>query len=116
MAAARGEDFYDFLFKGTAPLPARSARQRLRRSASRPRLSRLIVTVHHLTVLCAVPAVVIIGDSGVGKSNLLSKFTRDEFDIDSKTTVRAEGTPAAGPVPRPPCAPSPPPPLPRRPP
>ncbi len=33
--------------------------------------------------------VVIIGDSGVGKSNLLSKFTRDEFDLDSKTTVRA---------------------------
>ena len=32
--------------------------------------------------------VVIIGDSGVGKSNLLSKFTRDEFDMDSKTTVR----------------------------
>ena len=32
--------------------------------------------------------VVIIGDSGVGKSNLLSKFTRDEFDLDSKTTVR----------------------------
>ena len=31
--------------------------------------------------------VVIIGDSGVGKSNLLSKFTRDEFDLDSKTTV-----------------------------
>ena len=29
----------------------------------------------------------IIGDSGVGKSNLLSKFTRDEFDLDSKTTV-----------------------------
>jgi hypothetical protein len=33
--------------------------------------------------------VVIIGDSGVGKSNLLSKFTRDEFDSDSKTTVWA---------------------------
>jgi ABC-type phosphate/phosphonate transport system ATPase subunit len=46
-AAARSEDYYDFLFK-----------------------------------------VVIIGDSGVGKSNLLSKFTRDEFDLDSKTTVR----------------------------
>ena len=41
--------------------------------------------------------VVIIGDSGVGKSNLLSKFTRDEFDLDSKTTVSdCQRTAAAG--------------------
>ena len=39
--------------------------------------------------------VVIIGDSGVGKSNLLSKFTRDEFDRDSKTTVRSAALIAA---------------------
>ncbi|XP_068743826.1 uncharacterized protein [Montipora capricornis] len=31
--------------------------------------------------------VVLIGDSGVGKSNLLSLFTRNEFDIASETTV-----------------------------
>jgi len=34
--------------------------------------------------------VVIIGDSGVGKSNLLSRFTRDSFDLDSKTTIGVE--------------------------
>jgi GTPase SAR1 family protein len=28
--------------------------------------------------------VVLIGDSGVGKSNLLSRFTRNEFNIESK--------------------------------
>ena len=31
--------------------------------------------------------VVVIGDSGVGKSNLLSRFTRNEFNIESKSTV-----------------------------
>jgi len=33
---------------------------------------------------------VIIGDSGVGKSNLLSRFTRDEFSKDSKSTIGVE--------------------------
>ena len=28
--------------------------------------------------------VVLIGDSGVGKSNLLSRFTRNEFNLESK--------------------------------
>ncbi|KAG2319756.1 hypothetical protein Bca52824_012969 [Brassica carinata] len=30
---------------------------------------------------------VLIGDSAVGKSNLLSRFTRDEFRLDSKPTI-----------------------------
>jgi Ras-related protein Rab-11A len=34
--------------------------------------------------------VVLIGDTGVGKSNLLSRFTRNEFSIDSKTTIGVE--------------------------
>jgi small GTP-binding protein len=34
--------------------------------------------------------IVLIGDSGVGKSNLLSRFTRNEFNIDSKTTIGVE--------------------------
>jgi small GTP-binding protein len=33
---------------------------------------------------------VIIGDSGVGKSNLLSRFTKDEFTKDSKSTIGVE--------------------------
>lgn len=32
----------------------------------------------------------LIGDSGVGKSNLLSRFTRNEFNIDSKSTIGVE--------------------------
>ncbi|EEQ33991.1 GTP-binding protein ypt3 [Microsporum canis CBS 113480] len=37
-----------------------------------------------------VVAVVLIGDSGVGKSNLLSRFTRNEFNLDSKSTIGVE--------------------------
>jgi len=35
-------------------------------------------------------AVVLIGDSGVGKSNLLSRFTRNEFNLESKSTIGVE--------------------------
>ncbi|EGF83668.1 hypothetical protein BATDEDRAFT_85182 [Batrachochytrium dendrobatidis JAM81] len=34
--------------------------------------------------------VVLIGDSGVGKSNLLSRFARNEFNQDSKSTIGVE--------------------------
>ncbi|KAB2070440.1 Ras-related RABA4c -like protein [Gossypium arboreum] len=34
--------------------------------------------------------VVLIGDSAVGKSQLLSRFTRNEFNIDSKATIGVE--------------------------
>jgi len=44
---------------------------------------------HPITDMCA-PSVVLIGDSGVGKSNLLSRFTRNEFNLDSKSTIGVE--------------------------
>ncbi|KAH7099125.1 ras-domain-containing protein [Auriculariales sp. MPI-PUGE-AT-0066] len=31
--------------------------------------------------------VVIIGDSGAGKTNMLSRFTKDEFSLESRTTI-----------------------------
>ncbi|AYV82031.1 MAG: Ras-like protein Rab-11A [Homavirus sp.] len=34
--------------------------------------------------------IVLIGDSGVGKSNLLSRFTRNEFYTDTKSTIGVE--------------------------
>ena len=42
--------------------------------------------------MCDLPhrAVVLIGDSGVGKSNLLSRFTRNEFNLESKSTIGVE--------------------------
>ncbi len=34
--------------------------------------------------------IVLIGDSGVGKSNILSRYIRDEFSIETKSTVGVE--------------------------
>jgi Ras-related protein Rab-11A len=34
--------------------------------------------------------IVLIGDSGVGKSNILSRFTRNEFFLESKPTIGVE--------------------------
>jgi len=34
--------------------------------------------------------VILIGDSGVGKTNLLSRFTKNEFNLNTKTTVGVE--------------------------
>uniref|UniRef100_A0A8C7YBN9 small monomeric GTPase n=1 Tax=Oryzias sinensis TaxID=183150 RepID=A0A8C7YBN9_9TELE len=40
--------------------------------------------------LIYAPELVLIGDSGVGKSNLLSRFTRNEFNLESKSTIGVE--------------------------
>ena len=40
--------------------------------------------------LLVLVVVVLIGDSGVGKSNLLSRFTRNEFNLESKSTIGVE--------------------------
>nr|XP_028961742.1 ras-related protein Rab11C-like isoform X2 [Malus domestica] len=34
--------------------------------------------------------IVLIGDSGVGKSNILLRFTRNEFSLESKSTIGVE--------------------------
>lgn len=46
----------------------------------------------HLSNNCSwlFVTVVLIGDSGVGKSNLLSRFTRNEFNLESKSTIGVE--------------------------
>ena len=61
------EDEYDYLFKG---------KQSTRCTKNLPRTICLLV--------------VLIGDSGVGKSNLLSRFTRNEFNLESKSTIGVE--------------------------
>ncbi len=34
--------------------------------------------------------IVLIGDSGVGKSNLLSRFCKNEFTLESRSTIGVE--------------------------
>ena len=38
----------------------------------------------------AIYKIIIIGDSGVGKSNILTRYLKNEFKIDSKSTVGVE--------------------------
>lgn len=45
---------------------------------------------HLLSIETLGHTVVLIGDSGVGKSNLLSRFTRNEFNLESKSTIGVE--------------------------
>lgn len=47
-------------------------------------------TARYSLLLCTKHIVVLIGDSGVGKSNLLSRFTRNEFNIETKSTIGVE--------------------------
>lgn len=67
------DDEYDYLFKGTL---------------------HLNVPPHFLLTNSFIHfvfhTVVLIGDSGVGKSNLLSRFTRNEFNLESKSTIGVE--------------------------
>jgi len=62
------EDEYDYLFKGRHFAFVRKHKFDFEISSS----------------------VVLIGDSGVGKSNLLSRFTRNEFNLESKSTIGVE--------------------------
>ena len=49
-----------------------------------------VVVLNGLNIKHLFVAVVLIGDSGVGKSNLLSRFTRNEFNLESKSTIGVE--------------------------
>ena len=75
------DEEYDYLFKGRKLLSFL-----WRHIFARP-LTR--ATGYSLTFSCFI-AVVLIGDSGVGKSNLLSRFTRNEFNLESKSTIGVE--------------------------
>ena len=51
---------------------------------------RAVALTHAHISLFVLAVVVLIGDSGVGKSNLLSRFTRNEFNLESKSTIGVE--------------------------
>lgn len=52
--------------------------------------SKLVFLPMNKHVCVFIVSVVLIGDSGVGKSNLLSRFTRNEFNLESKSTIGVE--------------------------
>ncbi|GAA6052353.1 hypothetical protein NBRC10513_006685 [Rhodotorula toruloides] len=74
-----GDSSYDYLFK-----------VRSRSPDSRRRLAGLVLIALPLSSCACRIQVVLIGDSGVGKSNLLSRFTRNEFNLESKSTIGVE--------------------------
>ncbi|VDL78487.1 unnamed protein product [Nippostrongylus brasiliensis] len=43
-----------------------------------------------MSMIIFIKVVILIGDSGVGKSNLLSRFARNTFSIESKSTIGVE--------------------------
>lgn len=57
-----------------------------------PRIKRSDKTMAHKTdqEYDYLFKIVLIGDSGVGKSNILSRFTRNEFCLESKSTIGVE--------------------------
>ncbi len=57
-------------------------------------VSKFYMLHRNLPLLCSMHnlilspfTVVIVGDSGVGKSNIMSRFTNDTFEESSKTTI-----------------------------
>ena len=74
------DEEYDYLFKGPTPSPAAASWRCVWRCAVHPAL----IFCSLCCVLC-LAAVVLIGDSGVGKSNLLSRFTRNEFNLEVRS-------------------------------
>ncbi|KAH0512056.1 Ras-related protein Rab-11A [Microtus ochrogaster] len=107
------DDEYDYLFKGepwAAECPFRGPRHsrgtraraspardgaRLSASSLPPRRgsrhsSRFLRPGEGGRALSPLAVFVLIGDSGVGKSNLLSRFTRNEFNLESKSTIGVE--------------------------
>jgi Ras-related protein Rab-11A len=52
-----------------------------------PKITEITNTIHGEDYIFKI---VIVGDSGVGKSNILSRFTQNEFHQESKATVGVE--------------------------
>ena len=55
-----------------------------------PRIASVCLCLCLTKVSSLFTEVVLIGDSGVGKSNLLSRFTRNEFNLETKSTIGVE--------------------------
>jgi small GTP-binding protein len=43
-----------------------------------------------LNIVVTIFIVVVIGDSGVGKTNIITRFTVNEFNVENKATIGVE--------------------------
>ncbi|VDM71139.1 unnamed protein product [Strongylus vulgaris] len=77
-------DEYDFLYKGL--------RQIVLTEIAVKQSHCNLQTIDTILKLCSNRrfTVILIGDSGVGKSNLLSRFARNTFNRESKSTIGVE--------------------------
>ncbi|TRY68811.1 hypothetical protein TCAL_09620 [Tigriopus californicus] len=84
---ATRDDEYDYLFKGSLSVSLSVGPPPLN-----PPMDPVVVGIkgQGLDRYPRVTGLVLIGDSGVGKSNLLSRFTRNEFNLESKSTIGVE--------------------------
>lgn len=87
MASAAKDEDYDYLFKGALDVRASWL---CCHHLPHARLASLLMHTCLMLVCCCGCTVVLIGDSGVGKSNLLARFTRNEFTLDAKATIGVE--------------------------
>ncbi len=67
------DSFFDYLFRGKI-------------------LEILWITIHKIRYKIYKIIVIIVGDSGVGKSNLILRYTRNEFDASSASTIGVDFT------------------------
>jgi GTPase SAR1 family protein len=53
-------------------------------------IKKMIIIIINNINIYVLFKVVLVGDSGVGKSNLLTRFTKNEFNFKSSTTIGVE--------------------------
>ncbi|KAG5401948.1 hypothetical protein IGI04_016555, partial [Brassica rapa subsp. trilocularis] len=82
MGTYKSQDDYDYLFKMSDRRKAPSWMNELRVMSGTP-----VLSMHRPTECISI---VLTGDSGVGKSNLLSRFTKNDFSHDSRSTIGVE--------------------------
>lgn len=83
-----GADRYDYLFK--VSLLAENSMLKQSQVLTVREMPVVLRYPHYPPTIPSRSQVVLIGDSGTGKSNLLSRFTRNEFSLESKSTIGVE--------------------------
>jgi small GTP-binding protein len=86
---------YDYMYKGVCPLVPLTFRIQLMSLVSHhtnhsTRIDRFPLKRNLLCLLAPCVAVVLLGDSTVGKSSLVLRYTKDEFNLVTTPTIGVE--------------------------